>query len=167
MVQGLDCGRHEDCQPDPLQGRTLPSFWGIISRWAGFRCFIDCFTTETHHPRSSPSRGCPHSMTDGDWRYPGAISAPQVLSRLTEAFRYFWRNWSILSKLSNLFIEFVVFPYYLFSVWRVSRCRRCNRCGFSPWVRKISWRRKWQPTPIFLPGGSHGQRNLASYSPCS
>ena len=28
--------------------------------------------------------------------------------------------------------------------------------GFNPWVRKISWRRKWQPTPVFLPGKSHG-----------
>jgi len=28
---------------------------------------------------------------------------------------------------------------------------------FSPWVGKILWRRKWQPTPVFLPGKSHGQ----------
>ena len=35
----------------------------------------------------------------------------------------------------------------------------------SSWVRKIPWRREWQPTPIFLPGESHGQRNLAGYSP--
>ena len=33
------------------------------------------------------------------------------------------------------------------------------------WVRKISWRRKWQPTPVFLPGKSHGQRSLVGYSP--
>ena len=32
-------------------------------------------------------------------------------------------------------------------------------------VTKIPWRRKWQPTPVFLPGESHGQRSLASYSP--
>ena len=43
--------------------------------------------------------------------------------------------------------------------------RRCKRHGFSLWVRKIPWRRKWQPTPVFLPGKSHGQRSLASYSP--
>ena len=36
------------------------------------------------------------------------------------------------------------------------------RCGFDPWVRKISWRRKWQPSPEFLPGESHGRRSLAS-----
>ena len=38
-------------------------------------------------------------------------------------------------------------------------------CRFHPWVEKIPWRRKWQPTPVFLPGESHGQRSLAGYSP--
>ena len=37
--------------------------------------------------------------------------------------------------------------------------------GFDPWVGKIPWRRKWQPTPILLPGESHGQRSLAGYIP--
>ena len=40
-----------------------------------------------------------------------------------------------------------------------------KRCGFDPWVEKIPWRSAWQPTPVFLPGKSHGHRNLASYSP--
>ena len=40
-----------------------------------------------------------------------------------------------------------------------------KRHGFDPWVRKIPWRRKWQPTPVFLPGESHEQRSLAGYSP--
>ena len=34
-----------------------------------------------------------------------------------------------------------------------------------PWVGKISWRTAGQPTPVFLPGESHGQRSLAGYSP--
>ena len=34
-----------------------------------------------------------------------------------------------------------------------------------PWIRKISWRRKWQPTPVFLPGKPHGWRSLVGYSP--
>ena len=38
-------------------------------------------------------------------------------------------------------------------------------CKFNPWVRKIPWRRKWQPTPVFLPGDSHGWRSLVGYSP--
>ena len=36
---------------------------------------------------------------------------------------------------------------------------------FHPWVRKILWRRKWQPTPLFLPGEFHEQRRLVDYSP--
>ena len=42
-----------------------------------------------------------------------------------------------------------------------SACQ-CRRCGFNPWVRKIPWKRKWQPTPVLSPGESHG---LADYSP--
>ena len=45
------------------------------------------------------------------------------------------------------------------------QCRRHRRCGFNPWVRKILWRRKWQPMPVFMPGKSHGQRSLVGYSP--
>ena len=36
---------------------------------------------------------------------------------------------------------------------------------FNPFVKRIPWRRKWQPTPVFLPGESHGQRSLAGHSP--
>ena len=43
------------------------------------------------------------------------------------------------------------------------QCRRCNRRGFDPWVGKIPWRRVWQPTPVFLPGESPGQRSLSGY----
>ena len=42
---------------------------------------------------------------------------------------------------------------------------QCKGCGFYRWDRKILLRRKWQCTPIFLPGKSHGQRILAGYSP--
>ena len=41
---------------------------------------------------------------------------------------------------------------------------QCRRCRFDPWVRKIPWRRTWQPNPVFLPGKSHEQRRLAGYS---
>ena len=45
------------------------------------------------------------------------------------------------------------------------QCRRPKRRGFDPWAGKIPWRRKWQPTPVFFPGESHGQRSLMDYSP--
>ena len=42
---------------------------------------------------------------------------------------------------------------------------RSKRRGFYPWVRKVPWRRAWQPVLVFLPGESHGQRSLAGYGP--
>ena len=45
------------------------------------------------------------------------------------------------------------------------QCRRPRRCEFGPWGGKVPWRRKWQPTPVLLPGKSHGQRSLVGYSP--
>ena len=45
------------------------------------------------------------------------------------------------------------------------RCRSHRRHEFNPWVRGIPWKRKWQPTPVFLPRKSHGLRSLVGYSP--
>ena len=53
------------------------------------------------------------------------------------------------------------FPRWLSG--KESACQRRKR-GFSPWLGKIPWRRKWQPPPVFLPGKSHGERSLAVYS---
>ena len=47
---------------------------------------------------------------------------------------------------------------------KVKTLPACRRPGLNSWVRKIAWRRAWQPTPVFLPGEFHGQRNLTSYS---
>ena len=51
------------------------------------------------------------------------------------------------------------------SVGKESACNagdhlECRIPGFNPWVKKMPGRRKWHPTPVFLPGKSHGQRNL-------
>ena len=45
-----------------------------------------------------------------------------------------------------------------------TNARRHETRGFDPWVGMIPWRRSWQSTPVFLPGGSHGQRSLAGVS---
>ena len=76
----------------------------------------------------------------------------------------------------SIVLDRVVFPFRLqYSALGLPRwfstqepgcqCRRHRRCRFNPWVRKTPWRRKWQPTPGFFPGESHGQRNLVGYSP--
>ena len=55
-------------------------------------------------------------------------------------------------------------PRWLVVKESACQCRSPNRWGFHPWVGKILWRREWQPTPVFLPGESHGQRSLVGYS---
>ena len=59
------------------------------------------------------------------------------------------------------FVCLFVFVFNLVSVFGF------HICGFVcfPWVGKIPWRRKWQPTPVFWPGESHGWRSLVGYSP--
>ena len=47
----------------------------------------------------------------------------------------------------------------------VCQCRRQQRCWFDSRVGKVPWRRNWKPTLVFLPGKSHRQRGLVSYSP--
>ena len=44
-----------------------------------------------------------------------------------------------------------------------SAVQEMQETQFNPWVRKIPWRRAWQPTPILLPGKPHGQRSLVGY----
>ena len=46
-----------------------------------------------------------------------------------------------------------------------ANARNVKKHGFKPWVRQIPWRRKWQPTPVFLPEKSDGQSCLVGYSP--
>ena len=46
-----------------------------------------------------------------------------------------------------------------------SVCLQSGKPGFNSWVRKNPWRRKWQPTPVLLPGKFHGWRSLVGYSP--
>ena len=62
------------------------------------------------------------------------------------------------------------FVWYEYCRWcngkeSACQCRRHKKCRFNPWVGKNSWRRKWQPTPVFLPGKFQGQMSLAGYSP--
>ena len=67
---------------------------------------------------------------------------------------------------STIGIHMSRFPRWLSGKESTCQCRRCRSCGFNPWVEKIPWRRKWQPSPISLSGESHGLRSLAGCSPC-
>ena len=84
-------------------------------------------------------------------------------------------TWTNHFKFLSMFPLFLFLKIYLFiymglvgvniSKESACQCKRCKSRGFSPWVGKIPWSRKWQPTPVFLPRESHTQRSLAGYSP--
>ena len=57
------------------------------------------------------------------------------------------------------------FPHCVLDLLRVDSKYPLRKHRFDPWVRKIPCRRKWQPTPVFLPGEFHGQRSLVGCSP--
>ena len=60
--------------------------------------------------------------------------------------------------------ELRAFPRWCSGKESTCQCKRHKRHGFNPWVRKIPWRREWQPTLVFLLGESHGQRSLVGYT---
>ena len=101
------------------------------------------------------------------------ISFSNCLSQFSPEV-YKWSSFSVSSPIwSYLWFQVSNFRFSLHPLmnnglprWHSSKestCqrRRCKRHRFDPWVRKIPWSRKWNPTPIFLPGESHGQRSLA------
>ena len=59
------------------------------------------------------------------------------------------KSWTGLSDSAELTIR-KGFPGGASGKEPACQCRRLRRCGFDPWVRKIPWKRAWQPTPIFL-----------------
>ena len=67
-----------------------------------------------------------------------------------------------MDKKSN---TFVVIPETLLVAQMGKNLFQCRRPELNSCVGKIPWRREWQPTPVFLPGESRGQRSLADYSP--
>ena len=99
--------------------------------------------------------------------------------QLNIKFQRFWRSSHQLVKSFCLEQGFLTSVWLLRSLFYLNpapvgfpdslqiarQCRRYRRRGFHPWARKIPWRSKWQPTPVFWPGESHGQRSLMGYSP--
>ena len=93
----------------------------------------------------------------------------QVNSKSQSLVKASCSPWTVPSfvfiNLFNLDSVLAELPRWL-SGWRIYlQFRRHRRLRFNPWVRKIPWRRKWQHTPIHLPGKSQGQWILTGYSP--
>ena len=74
-------------------------------------------------------------------------------------------TWGTLYQIPNQYSSKLGLPRWFGGKEPTCQCRKLRRCGFHSWVRKIPWRRKWQPPLVFLPGKSHGQRSLVGDSP--
>ena len=80
----------------------------------------------------------------------GEDSTKSAMGGLLIKFLFFWDKKTFQGSVEVHWVSLVAQQYRI--------CLQCRRCGFHPWVRKFPWRRAWQPTPVFLPGESHGRR---------
>jgi len=74
------------------------------------------------------------------------------------------KNWTWLSDWSELIREMRASQVVIVVNTLHTNAGDVKRSEFDPWVRKIPWQRAWQPTPVFFPGESYGQRSLVGYS---
>ena len=93
------------------------------------------------------------------WRIPGTREPGGLLSMGSHRVGHDWSDLAAAAA-AAAGIKYGL-PRWLSG--KESACQ-CRRREFNPWVRKIPWRRKWQPTPVFLPGKFYGQRSLAGFS---
>ena len=111
------------------------------------------------------------------WRIPGMEEPGGIQFTGSQRVRHGWSNWA---STSIILVEVPWNPEILWDnkegkIWSLvldfpggkdgKVCLQCGRPGFDPWVGKIPWRKKWQPTPVLLPGKFHGRRILVGYSP--
>ena len=95
------------------------------------------------------------------WRIPGTVEPDGLPSLGSHRVGH---NWSNLAAAAAWVV--MALPGRASGKESAYHYRRRKRCRFDPWVGKIPWRRKWQPTPVFLPGELHGQKSQGGCSPC-
>ena len=99
-------------------------------------------------------------MDRGAWR----VTVHGVAKSQTRLNDVHFASMSEASSFPNVLSQ-TGFPWWHSGKESACQCRRCKRLRFDPWVKKIPWRRKWQTTPVFLPGEFHGQKMLVDDSP--
>ena len=87
------------------------------------------------------------------------------VQKYNEKHSFHFSDYSYLNNIYNVLGIFLkIRAIELLSTILYGICLQCRRPRFDSWVRKTPWRKQWQPTPVFLPGESHGPRSLAGYS---
>ena len=115
--------------------------------------------TFTFHSHALEEEMATHSSVLA-WRIPGTGEPGELPSMGSHRVGHDWSNLAAAAAADS-----GAFPGGASGKEPTYQCRRCKRHRLNPWIGKIPWRRAWPPTPVLLPGESHGQRSLASYSP--
>ena len=143
--------------PHRRQPTRLLQPWDSPDRIAGVGChfLLQCMKVKSE---SEVTQSCP-TLCD-PWT--AAYQAPPSMGFSRQEY---WSGVPLPSPIhSLLFLTTKLYIVTTASSGKESICQ-CRRCGFDPWVGKIAWGRKWQPTAVLLPGKSYGQRSLVGYSP--
>ena len=139
--------------------------WAVLSHFSHVQLFATPWTVAHQAPlfMGFPRQGYWSQLP---FPSPGSLSDPGIKSMsLTSpalAGRFFTTSATCLVLSEACFPE-LYSGLYSYIGERI--CLQCKRPEFSPWVGKMPWRRKWQPTLVFLPGKFHAQRSLVGYSP--
>ena len=127
--------------------------WGCKEYWSGLPRILEWVAISFSRRSSQPRARTQVSCIAGRFFFPPEPPGKPKSMRLDGSINTYL-HWSGRS-----------FPGGASGKESTCQGRRHKRHGFNPWVGKIPWRRAWQPTPVFLPRESHGQRTLMGYSP--
>ena len=131
----------------------------IFQSFPRMRSVADCLSSHSTLNVSIPD--CNYYLSISDlFRGLQALGKPGPIYLCRELISVTYPTWSA-SEVGN-------HQWFTGLPWRLRQWKiwlQCGRPRFNPWVSKISWRLEWLPTPVFLPGESHGQRSLVGCSP--
>ena len=157
----------DSVRPHRRQPTRPPRPWDSPGKNTGVGChfLLQCMKVKSE---SEVAQSCPTLSDRVDCSPPGSSVHGIFQARVLEWGAIAFSTWAWVKLLIGIFNHLCFlegFPGGASGKEPTCQCRRCKRRWFDPWVRKIPWRRARQPTSVFLPGESHGQRSLAGYSP--
>ena len=146
----------EKCLENPMDGGA---WWAAVHGVARSRTRLSDFTF-TFHFHALGKEMAIHSSVLA-WKIPG-LGEPSGLQSLGS--HRVGHDWSDLAAAATVLLSQPGFPGGSAVKNLPANAGDARECGFIPWIGTISWRRNWQPTLVFLPGKSHGQRSLVGYN---
>ena len=145
----------DSVQPQRRQSTRLPRPWDSLGKNTGVGChfLLQCMKVKSE---SEVAQLCPTLCDPMDCSPPGSsihgIFQARVLEWVAIAFciRKSYCSLNSIQQIGSL-MQALGFPGGASGKESVCQCRKLRKQGFDPWVKKVPWRRKWQPNPVLLP----------------